>query len=390
MSTAPVRLMLLVNTLGFGGAEKHIVTLANGLDTERFRCSVVYLKPDEALLPQLDRSRLDAVISLNIQRRLDFAAIGALAAKIDELGTDAILCATEYPTLLAWLATRKSRRKPKLIEVFHTTVFGTFKERLAMSLFGRIFRRFDLLVYVSSKQQDYWQARGLRARQNVMIHNGVDPEYFRDAYSAQQKSALRGRYGFGSDDFVVGICAALRPEKAHGDLLQALVRLQRAGSNARCLIIGDGPERAHIEQTIAALELQQSVAITGYQTDVRPLVACCDVMVLPSHAVETFSIATLEAMALGKPVVLSRIGGAEELVIHGECGLLFEAGRVDQLTAHMQTLAVPGTRQRMGAAAAERVRASFTESGMLQRYAEQLSSTALGESRRWRRTAQQD
>jgi glycosyltransferase involved in cell wall biosynthesis len=375
MSSPPLRVMLVAATLGFGGAEKHVVTLANSFDAERFRCSVVYLKPDETLLNQLIASRLDAIISLNVQRRIDWRAVAALTGHLDRLAIDVILCATEYPALIALLAARKARRRPKLIEIFHTTVFGTIKGRVQMWLYRRIFRRLDLLVYVSRKQMEYWQSKGLGAKRSVVIHNGIDCEHFRDTYSAAEKATLRARYGFASADFVIGICAALRPEKAHGDLLQALARLRSLSINARCLIIGDGPERNHIESTIAQLGLKDSAAITGFQADVRPLIASCDVIVLASRTVETFSIAALEAMALGKPVVLSRIGGAEELVTDGDNGFLFEAGDVQQLAVHLQALATQSTRLRMGAAARDRVRGSFTESGMVKQYVEQISQT---------------
>jgi len=109
---------------------------------------------------------------------------------------------------------------------------------------------------------------------------------------------------------------------------------------------------------------------------VRPLIACCDVMVLPSHAVETFSLAALEAMALGKPVVLSRIGGAEEQVIDGLNGRLFEAGDVDRLTEQLASLEDPSVRERMSREAVRRVVELFDESRMVAAYTQLLSAIA--------------
>jgi len=79
---------------------------------------------------------------------------------------------------------------------------------------------------------------------------------------------------------------------------------------------------------------------------------------------------------MGKPTVLSRIGGAEEIVVDGETGFLFEAGAIDQLADRLRRLADVPTRQRMGAAGSARVRALFTESAMIHRYAELLSKLA--------------
>jgi len=373
---SPLSVMLMVPSLCYGGAEKHVITLANKLNSDWVRCSLVYLKPNEAMLDQVDRSRLDAVISLKVRGRIDPRAVRALSEHIDRLAIDVVVCATEYPTLWAWLATRSTRRKPKLVEIFHTTVFGSRKERLLMWLYRWIFRRLDLLIYVSLRQQQYWQCRGLAARDSAMIHNGIDCDHFQDLYPPSVKSTLRAQYGFAPHDFVVGLCAALRPEKAHSDLLRAIAQLRGEGLKVRCLIIGDGVERARIEGEIARLQLASYAAITGFQSDVRPFLASCDAIALPSHSVETFSIAALEAMAMGKPTVLSRIGGAEEIVVDGETGFLFEAGAIDQLADRLRRLADVPTRQRMGTAGSARVRALFTESAMMQRYAELLSKLA--------------
>jgi glycosyltransferase involved in cell wall biosynthesis len=379
MSQRPVRVLFVAASLCFGGAEKHAITLANRLDPAQFQLSFSYLKPDESLLPQLDVRRLKSVVSFKVSRKLDWSVVRALVRQIDADQIDVIVCVTEYPALYAMLAARRARRTPKLIEIFHTTTYRRLKESLQMILYRRLIRRFDALVFVSHKQREYWDARNLRARQVAVIQNGIDTDYFQDRYNPRQKAELRARFGFAPTDYVVGICAALRPEKAHGDLLQALSRLRERkgnGTAVKGLIIGDGVERARIESLIARLGLGEEIAMAGFHQDVRPLIACCDVMVLPSHAVETFSLAALEAMALGKPVVLSRIGGAEEQVIDGVNGLLFEAGDVGRLTERLAALEDPQLRERMSQGAVRRVSDLFDESRMVAAYSQLLSSIA--------------
>ena len=166
--------------------------------------------------------------------------------------------------------------------------------------------------------------------------------------------------GFAPQDYVIGLCSSLRPEKAHGDLLQAIGQLRSQGVAAKALFIGDGPERATIESAARDLGLGDHVVITGLQEDVRPFIGCCDVMTLVSHAIETFSLAALESMALAKPLVMSDIGGASEQVLHGQTGLLFEPGDLTTLADHLQTLESESLRARMGAAAQRRVRQLFT------------------------------
>ena len=234
------------------------------------------------------------------------------------------------------------------------------------------FRQCELVIYVSHKQREYWRARGLRAKRDAVIQNGIDADYFTDRYTPQQKAATRAEFGFAPSDFLVGICAALRVEKAHGDLLRALRRLRDGGVPAKLLIIGDGSQRGEIERHIAELELSGHAVIAGHRNDVRPYIACCDVMTLTSHVIETFSIAALESMALGKPVVLTRIGGAEEQVRHGGNGFLFEPGDVATLAHHLRRLTAATDRLSMGAIAARDVRERFTIQRMVERFTGEL------------------
>jgi glycosyltransferase involved in cell wall biosynthesis len=275
--------------------------------------------------------------------------------------------------LYALLAVRRAHRPVRLVEVFHTTGFGQpLVSRLRMLLNNFMFRRCDLVIYVSQKQREYWRARGLRAKRDTVIQNGIDADYFIDRSTPQQRAATRAEFGFLPTDFVIGICAALRAEKAHGDLLRAVRRVRDTGVSAKVLIIGDGPRRHEIERQIEELQLKGHAVIAGHRTDVRPYIACCDVMTLTSHAVETFSIAALESMALGKPMVLTRIGGAEEQVRHGTNGFLYERGDVVALAQLLRRLTAATDRLSMGAVAARDVRERFTIQRMIDRFSEEL------------------
>jgi glycosyltransferase involved in cell wall biosynthesis len=309
-----------------------------------------------------------------VGKRIDRAAISRLREFIDSHDIDVIVATNEYPALYALMARRGAQRIPKLIEVFHTTQYLRFKSKLQMLLYRPVFKRCDLLVYVSEKQREYWRSRGLAGKCNLVIHNGVDLERFRDRSDASERDAMRAQCGFSTDDLLIGICAALRPEKAHRDLLLALARLRERGISAKLLIVGDGPERFAIEQTIAALNLGSCVFITGFKDDVRPYLAICDVVVLASHAIETFSIAALEAMAMAKPLVLTRIGGAEEQVIDGKNGFLYEPGDIEALSDKLATLQLEATRRRMGMASRERVESLFSECRMIEQFERQIQA----------------
>src|SRR5262249_42635470 len=149
-------------------------------------------------------------------------------------------------------------------------------------VYRHFFNLSDRIIYVSEAQRTMWEGRGLRHDRGACIHNGIDVDYFTDRYSAQEKAEQRARYGFTPADFVVGICAELRPEKQHGDLLAAISRLKQEGMRAKCLIIGDGPCRDEIARKICELGLESDAAITGFQEDVRPFIAACACMAIVS------------------------------------------------------------------------------------------------------------
>jgi glycosyltransferase involved in cell wall biosynthesis len=365
--------LVMVSSLAAGGAEKHAIALANRLDPTRLRASLCHLKAVGGLTSDLDAARLETVLCLNVTRKCDWRAVGELARQIDARQIDIVICTNVYPLLYALVAARLAKRPIRIVEVYHTTGYrAPIESRMWTMLNAFVFRQAALVVWVSNKQREYWRARAVRGTRDVVIHNGIDTAWFTDRYSAAQKDAVRASFGFAPTDYVIGICAALRPEKQHGDLLQAMRRLRQAGVPAKLLIIGEGQQRLSIERGIAELHLQGSVAIAGYQSDVRPFVASCDVMVLTSHVVETFSLAALEAMSLGKPMVMTRIGGAEEQVVHGANGLLFEPGDIATLAQHLQLLADPAKRAAMGEIAAQTVRERFTVQRMVARFTDEL------------------
>lgn len=368
MNPGRINVLCLVSSLCIGGAEKHTVTIANLLDPESFAAHLCYLKPPAALLGQLREEVRARTICLDVKSRIDLPALSRLRDFIVANSIHLVIATNEYAALYALLARTGCGRALPIVEVFHTTTVAGLKSALQMYVYRPIFKRCELLVYVSENQRHYWQNKGLRGKRDAVVHNGVDLDRFRNLTAETDLAATRRQCGFTDSDFIVGICAALRPEKAHMDLLESLARLHTRGIAARGLFIGDGPERRAIEQRMGELNLATSVHITGFKEDVRPYMAICDVIALTSHSVETFSIAALEGMAMSKPLVLTRIGGAAEQVVDGQNGFLFEPGDTETLSGKLATLQAAAVRESMGNASRERVEALFSQQRMLDRF----------------------
>ena len=360
--------LFIVNHLQTGGAEKQVVSVLNHLDPRRYRLHLAYLKREESLLPQLRTERLDATLCCDVAHRVDPRAIRRLRELISGRGIDVIVCTNPYSMLYGQLAVRGRGVRPRVVTVFHTTLVRGLKERAQMRLYRPLFNRTDLLVYVCETQRAYWRERGLTPPADEVIYNGIDTDYYTDRQSADERGLLRRSLGLADEDYLIGLCSVFRPEKAHGDLLEAVSRLRSRGVPAKALLIGDGPERGAIEGAIARLGLAGHVIITGLRQDVRPFIGACDVMTLVSHCVETFSLAALESLSLGKPMVMSETGGAAELVRPGAHGFLFPPGDIEALTNHLAALTCAPMRARLGEAGARRVRERFTVQGMAERF----------------------
>ena len=368
-----MRLMFVTGSLHRGGAERHAVSLMNGLAERGHECAAVYIKCVGGTVADLGLDGAVAVHPLGASRYLDLRAMSDLAALIAQCAPDVLVATNPYALMYATLA-RSGRRIP-LLTTFHSTRPHGFKERLQMLVYRPLFWRADCTVFVSAAQRSFWRRRGLASRRSEVIHNGIDAE----GYFAPRSDAGTGRrreLGFGDGDYVIGICAWLRPEKNHVQLVEAIARLRAAGLPARALLIGDGELREAITERARELGIGDHVTITGERRDVRPDLAACDVVVLCSVAVETFSLAALEAMALEKPVVHAELGGARELILDGYNGYLFPVRDTDALVQRLRILADRECAQRLGRNARLVVREAFTARGMIDRYERLLGETS--------------
>ena len=286
-----------------------------------------------------------------------------------------LVCVNSYPLFYAHLARRLAGLRLPIIGVLHSTLLDSREDRIMRLIYRHFFNQSDLIIYVSEAQRVIWESRGFDRNRGICIHNGIDTEYFNDHYSEEEKAGRRAQYGFTANDFVVGICAHLCPEKQHSDLLAAIARLKRDGISAKCLIIGDGPCREEIERRIIEFGLESDAAITGLQEDVRPYVAACTCLAIVSST-ETFSLAALEAMAMGKPMVMSDVGGASEQIVNGYNGYLYSRGDVSGLANALKLITDVEVCKRLGAQARQHVCERYSFTPMLKRYEDLFAELA--------------
>jgi len=374
-----MKLLFVTGSLVHGGAERHTIALLNRLAERGHECHAAYVQDDPS---QRDRLQGAAPAEcLRARSYLDPRALKRLGALMARTRPAAVVAANPYAMLYAVLALRQSGLRAPLVVTFHTTLLAGVKEWLQMLYYRPFFWSADCLVFVCEAQRRHWLRRLVTARVNRVIYNGVDPEHWRSP-APEVRTRMRRVLGLADDDYVIAMCAVFRPEKNHVQLVEALARLRGRGIAARALLIGDGPMRPAIEARARSLGLAADVLVAGLQHDVRPFLAASDAVALCSTSVETFSLAALEAMALGRPVVLSDIGGAAEMVRPGSEGFLFPVGDTNALVERLAALSDADLRRRMGANARETVEARFSERAMVDRYEGLLQQLVLTRSER--------
>ena len=278
---------------------------------------------------------------------------------------DLIVAVNQSTAIASALVRLAGATHAKLACILHTTELRP-AERHQQALFVRLTPLLDLLVCVGTNQLAVWEGRGTRPRRTVVIRNGVDLARFSAAPS--QRCAVRARFGVGGDEYLLGILAAFRPEKNHGELVSALAAVGRLGLRPRLMCIGGGPTRAEVERRAVELGVAEQLVFVGEQAEVAAFVGACDVGVLCSR-IETFPLSAIEMLASGAPMICSRVGGAAEIVEHDRNGRLYRSGDVDGLAAAICDLAQPETRKRLAEQARPSV-AAFAAERMVDAYVE--------------------
>jgi len=232
----------------------------------------------------------------------------------------------------------------------------------------------DRFVAVSRAAAEVLAASGIPARKVRIVYDGVDL----DAFSPRRADpALRNALGIREDEFVVGVTGRLGSKsKGIPVLLRAMKAVVARAPETRLLLVGRFEPA--LREVAASLGLGDRVLFAGFRTDVADLLACMDLYVQPSLR-EALSSSVLEAMAMGKPVVASAVGGVPEAVVPGETGILCRPGDANDLAGAILTLAERReTLREMGLRARERAAAIFSLDRMV-RETEDLYRELVGE-----------
>ena len=321
-----VRVVEVLATGTNGGAQEHVYSLVTRLDRECYDVRVVSLSHGSSVR-RLQKAGIDVTV---IDEPDDRLAVRMLADELapfqPEIVHNHMYRAEVVGTRAALLLGEKGCRRPAIISTVHSSRVRCSEDRQTLR---RLTPLMDRLIVVSKAIDHKIREEGRAVAPISLIYNGVDLQ----RYNHQQPCCtLHEEYLIPADAQIVGVVARLEAEKGHRTLLEAWPLVLAEVPSARLLIIGEGSERDSLEAQVASLGIEDRVVFTGRREDVPAVTAALDVAVLPSYR-EAQGLSVLEAMALGRPVIASRVGGIPEMIEDGVSGLLVEPHDCDALAA---------------------------------------------------------
>ena len=338
------RVLLLIKGLGAGGAEHLLAAAAGHMDTGRFEYRLAHVLPEPVVHGEALARAGIPVECLSGSRR------GEWPVRLRRLlrSWDPQLIHVHSPYVAAGCRLLAGGR-PVVYTEHNVWPSYRLPTRWAnRTTYGRNAHVFA----VSDQVRMSIAGRGARRVPIETLHHGVDP-----AAAGRWRQAavdVRGAFGLPPDSAVVVTVANLRAQKGHSTLVDAAALVRREAPLARFVLVGSGPLEDGLRQRARALGVDDIVVFAGHRDDAALLVAGAEVFVLPS-LYDGLSIALVEAMALGRGIVITDAGGNAEAVAHEREGLVVAPGDPAALSgAIVQVLHDRDLRARLGAAAAER------------------------------------
>lgn len=360
--TSRVLSILFLDPCKFGSMEEYTVCLSRELERRGWRSGVVFSEPvrdpvlshfagTNARLFSFQRGRrlgpYRQLVGIQRQFRADvvhfhfFNQFSILPILLRLAGAKVVVFTDHV-------------RQPQRIG-FRTRMLCRLWDRVIFPLFGT--KVLAISEHIKRTLVGCYQMRPERIQ---VIPNGVNLGRF-VVPSAERLGSLRAELGIGPQIRVVVCASNLRPEKGIDDLLRAAKQVTTSAPEALFLVVGEGPEAEPLRKLANQLGIQANVQFLGLRSDVHDLMAMADVVATPSVWQEPAGLVVIEGMAVGRPVVATRVGGIPEYLADGQTGILVDPGQPDQLAqALLRVLSSPAEAEKMGRAGRKRAEELFT------------------------------
>ncbi len=319
----PLRVMFLLSSMPIGGAETLLVNLVRRIDRSRCIPSIACLK-EKDVLGEIMAQEVNVFDKL-INHKYDVAVTGRLKKLFVEHQIDAVVTVGAGDKMFWGRIAARRARIPVILSALHSTGWPDGVGNLNRMLTGIT----DGFIACAQQHAEYQIQEEKFPKEKVfLIPNGIDTEQF--VLSSQSRHQWRSKIGIEPSAPVVGIVAALRPEKNHDLFLQSASLLVNEMPEARFVIVGDGPERERLEELARVTKIEKFVHFLGSVQDIPGVLSMIDLFALTSHN-EASPVSIMEALSCKRPVVATDVGSIDESVLEGETGFLVPAGNANEM-----------------------------------------------------------
>ncbi|MDN5942104.1 MAG: glycosyltransferase [Nitrospira sp.] len=332
----------VITKLELGGAQEVALYAVSHLDRNKF-CPLLVTGPGGLLMDEAKTlAGVDVHVLSSLTRHVhalaDLAAFVELVRLLRRLHPTIVHTHSSKAGILgrwaAWCA-----RVPVIIHTIHgygiTPAQSAWLRRaliLLERMTGWITTHWIAVAQADVEKGITW--RLFDRTQVSVVRPGIDPHPFQTDIDTTTRDALRTQFGVGPSEYLVGTVVCLKPQKAPEDFVAVAKQVCNAVPNARFVLIGDGDLRPRIESLIEVNGLQERLHLAGWRRDIPTVMKIFDAFLLTSHW-EGLPRVLLEARAIGLPVVATKVGGVEEVIVQGRHGWLSDAGDITGLSAHL-------------------------------------------------------
>ena len=344
---------MLTTHLRIGGIAVYVTSLAKALTKRGDR--VIAVSSGGDMTDELTKAGISH-IELDIQTKSELSpklwlALPELAAIIKKEKPDVIHAHTRVTQVLAALLAKRFKIP------YISTCHGFFRPRLSRRLLGCWG---EVVIAISEAVREHLKKDfGVNEKRIELIHNGVDIKRFNKQFSKEEVDQIKRSFGLGPEP-VIGTIGRLSPVKGFGDLISAFGNTSFLREKANLVIVGNGPDKMRLVNFTDKLKVKKSVRFIDSSLDTPRLLSIMDVFVFPSIQ-EGLGLSLIEALASGRAVVATDVGGIRSLIRDNETGLLARKGDRNDLARAINRLLDDGAlRKKLAQNGRELVRNEYT------------------------------
>lgn len=354
-----IRILFAIDGIEFGGGERVFAQIINGLSLDQYE--IFFISSHNALFYSSIKHNKLHIHSIDFSKRFSPFLLFQLIKLIKDHRIDIIHGQGARAEFYARIAKRLSGNT-KYVSTIAMPVegfdVGSFRKTIYRFIDIITESYVDRFIVVSDAlKKTLIKNRRIETNKIIIIYNGIELDYYQPEI---ERNDCRKQFGISIDAPLIGAIGRMVWQKGFGYLIAAIPMIIEIFPDIKFLFVGDGPLKKKIENLARRFKIERHVVFTGFRNDIPEILSVIDLLVVPS-IIEGFPMITLEAMAMAKPIIASKIDGITEQITDGEHGILVPPKDSGALAdAIIRVFSDKNNTKKMGTAARKRAEKDFS------------------------------